>query len=85
MNTKLTLSIDQEVIEAAKDYAKKHGKSLSNIVEEYLKALSEKKSTKERVELSKIVKELKGSIRLPKDSKSFNELLQDALIEKYLR
>lgn len=85
MNTKLTLSIEQEVIEAAKDYAKKHGKSLSNIVEEYLKALSEKKSTKERVELSKIVKELKGSIRLPKDGQSFNELLQDALIEKYLR
>ncbi len=85
MNTKLTLSIEQEVIEAAKDYAKKHGKSLSNIVEEYLKALSEKKSVKERVEFSKIVKELKGSISIPKDSKSFNELLQDALIEKYLR
>ena len=85
MNTKLTLSIEQEVIEAAKDYAKKHGKSLSNIVEEYLKALSEKKSSKERVELSKIVKELKGSISLPKDSKSYKELLQDALLEKYLR
>ncbi|MBK8503373.1 MAG: hypothetical protein IPL46_14830 [Saprospiraceae bacterium] len=85
MNTKLTLSIEQEVIEAAKDYAKKHGKSLSNIVEEYLKALSEKKSTKERVELSKIVKELQGSISLPKDSKSYKKLLQDALIEKYLR
>ena len=84
MNTKLTLSIQQEVIEAAKDYAKKHGRSLSNIVEEYLKALSEKKSTKEK-ELSKIVKDLKGSISLPKDSKSYQELLQDALIEKYLK
>ena len=84
MNTKLTLSIQQEVIQAAKDYAKKHGRSLSNIVEEYLKALSEKKSTKEK-ELSKIVKDLKGSISLPKDSKSYQELLQDALIEKYLK
>ncbi len=84
MNTKLTLSIEQEVIEAAKDYAKKHGRSLSNIVEEYLKALSEKKSTREK-ELSKIVKDLKGSISLPKDSRSYQELLQDALIENYLK
>lgn len=85
MNTKLTLSIEQEVIEAAKDYAKSQGRSLSNIVEEYLKALSEKKSTKEKGELSKIVRDLKGSISLPKDSKTYRELLQDALIEKYLK
>ena len=85
MNTKLTLSIEQEVIEAAKDYAKKQGRSLSNIVEEYLKALAEKKSTKEKDQLSKIVKDLKGSVSLPKDSESYQELLQDALIEKYLK
>ena len=85
MNTKLTLSIEQEVIEAAKDYAKSQGRSLSNIVEEYLKSLSEKKSTKEKGELSKIVRDLKGSISLPKDSKTYRELLQDALIEKYLK
>ncbi len=85
MNTKLTLSIEQEVIEAAKDYAKNHGRSLSNIVEEYLKALSEQKTTKKKAELSKIVSDLKGSINLPKDSETFKELLQDALIEKYLK
>ena len=84
MNTKLTLSIEQDVIESAKDYAKRHGKSLSSIVEEYLKALVKDKSFKEKRELSKIVKDLKGSISLPKD-KSYKDLLQDALIEKYLK
>jgi hypothetical protein len=85
MNTKLTLSIEQEVIEAAKDYAKRHGRSLSNIVEEYLKAISNEKSFKEKRELSKIVKDLKGSLSLPNESKSYKEILEDALIEKYLK
>jgi len=39
MNNKLTLSINQIVIEEAKRYAKSSGKSLSSIVEEYLKSI----------------------------------------------
>lgn len=39
MNTKLTLSLDKEVIEAAKAFSKQSGKSLSNIVEDYFKKL----------------------------------------------
>jgi len=38
MITKLTLTLNHEVIEAAKAYAKKNGKSLSAIVETYLQA-----------------------------------------------
>jgi len=41
MSAKLTLSIEEEVIEIAKQYAKKQGRSLSNIVEEYLKSIAE--------------------------------------------
>lgn len=37
MNTKLTLTIAQEVVESAKGYAKEKGQSLSDIVENYLK------------------------------------------------
>ncbi len=84
MNSKLTLSIDQFVIEEAKRYAKSSGKSLSSIVEEYLKSLAQaEKSNKKRATL-KIVRELKGSVKLPKDFTSYQEILQDALIEKYL-
>ena len=40
MNTKLTLSINQRVITNAKLYARNRKKSLSNIIEDYLKSLS---------------------------------------------
>ena len=84
MNSKLTLSINPFVIEEAKRYAKSNGKSLSSIVEEYLKSLTQaEKSNKKRATL-KIVRELKGSVKLPKDFTSYQEILQDALTEKYL-
>ena len=84
MNSKLTLSINQLVIEEAKKYAKSSGKSLSSIVEEYLKSLAiQEKSNKKKTSL-KIVRELKGSVKLPKNFTSYKEILQDALIEKYL-
>lgn len=85
MQTKLTLTVDQDVIQNAKDYAKKHERSLSNIVEEYLKSLSSIKSRNKKTTYSKIVKELKGSVKDPNRNKSYKELLQDALIEKHLK
>ena len=36
MSAKLTLTIDQKVISKAKKYAHEHGRSLSNLVEDYL-------------------------------------------------
>jgi len=39
MNTKLTLTIEQTLIEKAKEYAKAKGRSLSDIVENYFKAI----------------------------------------------
>ncbi|NNE13761.1 MAG: hypothetical protein HKO66_05900 [Saprospiraceae bacterium] len=85
MNTKLTLSIEQEIIEEAKKYAKLQGRSLSNIVAEYLKSLSNQGEKKPNRELSKIVKELKGSLKKSDNSRSYKEILEDALIEKYLK
>lgn len=85
MQTKLTLTVEQEVIQNAKEYAKKHDRSLSNIVEEYLKSLSLVKSKDKKAKFSKIVRELKGSVKDPDKNKSYKELLQDALIEKHLK
>jgi len=84
MGSKLTLSINQIVIEGAKRYAKSSGKSLSSIVEEYLKSLAFKDENKKRESTLKIVRELKGSVKLPEDFTSYKEILEDALIEKYL-
>lgn len=79
------MTLDQNVIESAKEYAKKNQRSLSNVIEEYLKSLSEVRSTKRKPKLSKIVKELKGSVKDPDPTKSYKELLTDALIEKHLK
>jgi hypothetical protein len=83
--SKLTLSIDQMVIDEAKEYAKSSGKSLSSIVEEYLKSLTKPEKSKKKKTSMELVRELKGSVKLPKDFTSYREILQDALVEKYLR
>jgi len=83
--SKLTLSIEQMVIDEAKEYAKSSGKSLSSIVEEYLKSLTKTENSKKKKTSMELVRELKGSVKLPEDFTSYKEILQDALVEKYLR
>ena len=78
------MSIDQEIIEKAKQYAKLQGRSLSNIIEEYLKFISIDSTKNKKLELSNLVRELKGSFKPPTDGKSYNEILEDALLEKYV-
>lgn len=85
MQTKLTLTVDQKVIESAKEYARDNAKSLSSIVEEYLKSLSSGKSSKNKPKYSKLIKELKGSVKIDASKVDYKELLEDALIEKHLR
>lgn len=85
MQAKLTLTVDQEVIELAKEYAKDKSKSLSSIVEEYLKSLSTKKARKKKGEYSKLINELKGSVKIDSLEVNYRELLEDALIAKHLR
>ncbi|MBN2442558.1 MAG: hypothetical protein JXJ04_14485 [Spirochaetales bacterium] len=58
METKLTLKLEQSVIQSAKQYAKKNNKSLSKLVEDYFKNLvSENKSKRQ---YSPLVEELSG-------------------------
>ena len=82
MNTKLTLTIEEDVINNAKKYAKKKGRSLSNLIENYLKAIT-KESVSEEVELTPIVKSLKGSFTVPKDF-DYKKELTNKLSKKYL-
>ncbi len=39
MQTKLTLKVDESVIQSVKRYAKKHNRSLSKLVEDYFRNL----------------------------------------------
>ncbi len=80
MDRKLTLSLDESVIESAKIYAKSNSISLSKLVESYLSILTKKRT--EKVEITPLVKSLSGVIDLPSD---FDEkkLYGDYLMEKY--
>jgi hypothetical protein len=51
MTTKLTLTMEDKVIDSAKKYARQKGKSLSDIVENYLKSISTHKVTAEDLRL----------------------------------
>jgi methyl coenzyme M reductase beta subunit len=82
MNTKLTLTIEQTTIEKAKKYANGKGRSLSNIVENYLKAITNDE-TIESIDLTPIVKSLKGTFKAPQNI-DYKKELSKRLSEKYL-
>lgn len=80
MTTKLTLTIEEEVISSAKKYAQKKGKSLSNLVENYLKSISSKEPDLNAI--SPKVMKLMGVIKLPEDF-NYKSALGGALSKKY--
>ena len=82
MNTKLTLTIDDSVIERAKAYAKDKGRSLSDLIENYLNAIT-REQQKSDIEITPIVKSLKGSFKAP-DGFDYKKELVKGLSEKYL-
>ena len=82
MNTKLTLTIEQTIIERAKKYAKKKGRSLSDIIENYLKVIT-KEENKTNIEITPLTKSLRGSFKAPKDF-NYKKELSKGLSKKYL-
>ena len=81
MNTKLTLTIEQSIIEKAKSYAKEKGRSLSDIIENYLKVITTEQRAIE--DFSPLVNSLRGSFKAPENFDYKKELSQ-GLSEKYM-
>ena len=63
MKTKLTLTVAKKVITEAKLYAKNTGRSLSEIIENYLQSLTKEQKNHEK--LSSRLKKLVGVVKLP--------------------
>jgi hypothetical protein len=80
MTTKLTLSIEKEVIEQSKRYAASQNRSLSDLIESYLRAITvaEGKS----VEITNKVKSLGGSFKAPSDM-DYKKVLLEEIIRKH--
>jgi len=64
MNTKLTLSLDKDIIIRAKKYARENNKSLSQIIEDYLRSISKTGNSKPNLDdLPAITKTLSGILK----------------------
>lgn len=81
MTTKLTLTVEKTVIDRAKAYAKKTGRSLSELIESYLENITEENYNSD---LSPKLKKLVGSVKLPADFDEEKEL-RSAIEKKHLR
>jgi hypothetical protein len=62
MRAKLTLRLDEDLIRRAKSSAKRRGKSVSQMVADYLASL-EAKPREPGLEVTPIVRSLKGALR----------------------
>ena len=82
MSTKLTLTIEEEVIKIAKQYAKESGQSLSEIVENYFKFVTEKRIEIKEKQISPRVRRLRGIIKADDDF-DYKQILTEELLKKY--
>ena len=82
MNTKLTLTIEHTLIDKAKKYAKDKGRSLSDIIENYLKVMIKDDNIKV-IDSTPIASSLRGAFKAPKDF-DYKKELSKGLSEKYL-
>ncbi|MCO5248157.1 MAG: DUF6364 family protein [Chitinophagales bacterium] len=82
MSTKLTLTMEKEVIAIAKEYAKEKGQSLSEIVENYFKFVTSDKQRPKVKKLSPKVKKLRGIIKTD-ENLDYKKILEEELAKKY--
>lgn len=66
MDAKLTLKLDQEIIEKAKNYASEKKISLSRLIENYFNSLTSDQSNND-LQISPFVKSLSSGVKIPAD------------------
>ena len=83
METRLTLRLNESIIEKAKQYARSRNISLSKMVEQYLDSIvSTNEITGKQIELTPLVKELSGVIKVSTDF-DYKKDYSDYLEKKY--
>jgi len=83
--TKLTLSMEKEVVEQAKRLAAERGTSVSRLVSDFVQSLAAHASPKHRRprEIGPLTRQAIGIGRdIPQD-KDYKDLIEEALLEKY--
>ena len=82
MDTKLTLKLNQEIIEKAKVYASQKKVSLSRIIENYLNSLTNDNKNDNTIEISPFVKSLSTGSKIPSDL-DYKKEYSEHLMNKY--
>ena len=84
MIAKLTLTIDKQVVDKAKTYAKKKNRSVSKLVEEYLKTISSNDIAASTTQTTKadITEKITGMFKREYKGQEYKDILEDALLEK---
>ena len=80
MNAKLTLSLNRDIIEQAKEFSRSHHKSLSKLIEGYLRQVVHADDASKQV--TPLVAKLSGVIDAGKMGDHKSEYA-DYLVEKY--
>ncbi len=80
MDTKLTLKLDQEIIEKPKRFARHRNTSLSMLIENYLQHITSQEGSS--VSITPLVKSLSGIIELP-ESYDHKQEYGGFLVRKY--
>ena len=83
MDSKLTLSVNKRLAEKAKVYARKQGRSLSDLVEAYFKVLTKDVENPD-LEVSSKVKSMRGALKVPKDF-DYKQALSRSLSDKHYK
>lgn len=79
MKTKLTLNLNKNIIESAKNYAKNRKVSLSQLIENYLNSLTKKEE--KDIKVSPLIESLTGVI--PNENNNDKSEYYDYLNQKY--
>ena len=82
METKLTLRLNDNVIDRAKSYARIHKISLSKMIENYLDSVTKQKVKENNTTITPLVESLSGVIDLPSDF-DYKADYQNYLEDKY--
>ena len=82
METKLTLRLNDNVIQRAKTYAQSHKISLSKMIESYLDSITKQKDEKQKMPITPLVESFTGVIDLPAGF-DYKEEYRNYLEEKY--
>ena len=77
MHTKLTLRLEVDLVQRAKSFAKKNGKSVSRIVADYFTVLERPPRRDQPLPWPPLVRSLKGSLRRAQvDEKDYRRYLE---------